>query len=119
MSEKVILVDRNSVPNIEKNFLIINTIEIKDKDTLLIRILFHGGCKDHLFKLIGFFDDDTNILNLILDHNANDDQCKMVVKQDLTFDLSTVKNNLTIRNKIRGNFLILKLESLELKYHIV
>ncbi len=118
MIEKVILVDKKDIPTIKKDYIVINKMEIKDKDNILIKVLFHGGCKDHLFRLFGFFG-DRGILNLLLEHDSNGDNCKMIVREDLIFSLSTVKNNDTIRNNIQDNFLLLKLENLEAKYYTV
>jgi len=117
MIEKVILVDKKNIPTLKKDYMVINKMEIKDKDNILIKVLFHGGCKEHFFRLFGFFG-DTGILSLLLEHDSNGDNCKMIVREDLVFNLSTVKNNYTIRNDIQDNFLILKLENLETKYYI-
>src|SRR5215203_1811274 len=110
MTDKLILVNKNDIPALKKDHIIINKMEIK--------VLFHGGCKEHLFKLFGFFGEDNRILNLLLEHDSNGDNCKMIVRKDLIFDLLTVKNDFIIRN-IQNNFLILKLENLEAEYHIV
>jgi len=118
MTDKLILVNKNDIPALKKDHIIINKMEIKDKDNILIKVLFHGGCKEHLFKLFGFFGEDNRILNLLLEHDSNGDNCKMIVRKDLIFDLLTVKNDFIIRN-IQNNFLILKLENLEAEYHIV
>ena len=117
MTEKIILVNKNNIPTLKKDHIVINKIEIKEKDNIVIKVLFHGGCKEHLFRLFGFFEDN-RILNLLLEHDSNGDNCKMIVRKDLIFDLLTVKNDFTMRN-IRNNFLMLKLGNLEAKYHIV
>lgn len=117
MTDKLILVDKKNIPTLKKDHVVINKIEIKDKDNLLIKVLFHGGCKEHLFKLFGFFEDN-KILNLLLEHDSNGDNCKMIVRKDLLFDLFEVKNDYKKRN-IQDSFLILKLENLEAKYNIV
>ena len=31
-------------------------MKIKDNDNLSIEITFHGGCKEHLFRLLGYFE---------------------------------------------------------------
>ena len=117
MIEKVILVDKKNIPTFKKDYIVINKMEIKDKDNILIKVLFHGGCKDHLFRLFGFFE-NRGILNLLLEHDSNGDNCKMIIREDLIFSLSSVKDNDTIKNNIQENFLILKLQNLEVKYNI-
>ena len=117
MIEKLILVDKKNIPALEKNFIVIKKMEIKNNDNLLIGVLFHGGCKEHFFRLFGFFDDN-KILNLLLDHDSNDDRCKMIVRQDLLFDLSVVRDNYIVQNNIQNNYLILKLENLNVKYYL-
>lgn len=116
MIEKLILVDKKNIPVLEKNFIVINKMEIKNRDNLLIGLLYHGGCKKHFFRLFGFFEDN-RILSLLLDHDSNDDQCKMIVREDLLFDLSVVRDNYIVQNNIQNNYLILKLEKLNVKYY--
>ena len=50
MIEKVILVDKKNIPTLKKDYIVINKMEIKDKDNILIKVLFHGGCKDLLLQ---------------------------------------------------------------------
>jgi hypothetical protein len=118
MMDKVILIDKKNIPALEKNFIGINKMEIKNKDNLLVGVLFHGGCKEHFFKLFGFFEDN-EILNLILEHDSNGDPCKRVERKNLLFDLSPVRNNDLIKEIIKDNFLILKLINREIKYYLM
>lgn len=119
MSNKIILIDKEEIPTLKSDFVGIKEMKIKDNDNLSIEISFYGGCKDHLFRLFGFFDDH-RILNLFLEHDSNDDQCKMIVRKELLFDLSPIKNNyqLNKQNKEKDNSLILKLKNRETKYVI-
>lgn len=116
--DKIILIDKKDISALEKNFIGINQMEIKNKDNLLIGVLFNGGCKEHFFKLFGFFEDN-EVLNLILEHDSNGDQCKMVERKNLLFDLSPIRNNYSVNETIQHKFLILKLKNREVKYYLM
>jgi hypothetical protein len=116
--DKIILIEKKDIPALENNFIGINKMEIKNKDNLLIGVLFNGGCKEHFFKLFGFFDDN-EILNLIIEHDSNGDQCKMVERKNLIFDLSPIRIEYLVNETIQHKFLILKLKNREVKYYIV
>lgn len=119
MLNKIILTDKQKIPILKNDFVGISEMNIKDNDNLSIEISFYGGCEDHSFRLFGFFDDH-RILTLFLEHDSKGDQCKMIVRKELLFDLSPIKNNyqLNKQNKERDDSLMLKLKNRETKYVI-
>jgi hypothetical protein len=119
MIDKVIIVDKKNIPNLTEDFVIINNMEIDNNGNLLIGISFNGGCKEHLFRLFGFFEDQKTLI-LILEHNSNGDDCKMIVSKDLLFDLSVVRNHYIEKYKenIQHNYITIKLQNIGLKYYI-
>ncbi len=62
-------------------------------DLLKIKVSYSGGCKEHDFVLIssGFMESYPVQVNLILSHNANNDSCEAWLTEELSFDLSPLK----------------------------
>ena len=62
-------------------------------DLLKIKVSYSGGCKEHIFTLIssGFMESNPVQVNLVLSHNANNDSCEAWLTEDLSFDLSPLK----------------------------
>jgi hypothetical protein len=116
VAEAIILVGKMNVSTLNRDFMVINKMNISDNNNVLIGITFYGGCKEHTFKLYGFFEDDKN-LSLHLEHNANGDQCKRLIREELFFDLSPIRKYYTIGlGKIPFASLKLKLGKLEAEY---
>jgi hypothetical protein len=60
---------------------------------LTVRVLYVGGCATHCFDL---FEDMSRreelvVIDLLLAHDAKGDTCKAMVREELTFDLSTLE----------------------------
>src|SRR6476619_4847238 len=119
MTQEIILIDKKDIPDIEQNFFVIKKMGIKERDILLIEVTYYGGCKEHVFRLFGYFDDNTNIV-FLLEHNANGDQCKSILRKELSFDLSSIKCKFEIKNRknLRRRSLILNLQKMKTKYEI-
>jgi hypothetical protein len=117
MSEPVILVNKKNLPTLKRDFLTVNKMRISDNnDFVFLRITYHGGCKEHTFRLYGFYEDDRNLV-LLLEHNAHGDQCKMIIEKDLTFDLSLIRKYCAIeKKKTTFSSLRLKMGKLEAEY---
>lgn len=65
-------------------------------DTLKLVVEYGGGCKDHVFTM------NTNSarmksmppkLNLWLEHESNDDNCRALITESLFFDLKPIRYN--------------------------
>ena len=119
MTQEIILIYKKDIPDIEQNFFVIKKMGIKERDTLLIEVTYYGGCKEHVFKLFGYFDDNTNIV-FLLEHNANGDQCKSILRKDLMFDLSPIKAKFEIKNRknLKKRSLTLNLKNMKTKYEV-
>ena len=119
MAQEIILLNKKDIPNIEQNFLVIKKMGIKERDTLLIEVTYYGGCKEHFFRLFGYFDDNTNLV-FLLEHNANGDQCKSILRKELLFDLSPIKANFSIKSKnnLKKKSLILNLKNMKTTFEI-
>ena len=71
----------------------ISNVELID-DILNMTVSYSGGCEDHEFELIGtnnFMESDPVQINIRLSHNANNDICKAYLTEELTFDLTPLK----------------------------
>lgn len=62
---------------------------------LTARVLYAGGCATHRFDLL---EDHASgrtellVIDLLLAHDAMGDPCKAIVREELTFDLSTLED---------------------------
>lgn len=63
-------------------------------DSLIIQVQYGGGCKEHVFTM------NTNMhwmksmppkLNLYLEHESNDDNCRAMLTEELVFDLTNCR----------------------------
>jgi hypothetical protein len=117
MLEQIILVNKKDLPILKKDFLTINKMSISDESNgILLRVTYHGGCKEHTFKLYGYYENKRK-MNLCLEHNAHDDKCKRIIKEDLVFDLSPIREYYAKgkKNTIFSS-LILRMGKLEVEY---
>jgi hypothetical protein len=67
-----------------------------DQDRLSLEVSYGGGCKDHIFVLIGsdvFMESHPVQTNIVLSHNANNDMCEALLMKDMVFDLSPLKES--------------------------
>ena len=67
-----------------------NNVRVKG-DTLLIDAEYSGGCKDHVFTARhngNYMKSLPAQLNLYIDHNANGDGCRELIRETIAFDLS-------------------------------
>lgn len=75
-----------------KDPITINKVTL-DGDLLKIKVSYSGGCKEHIFTLIssGFMESYPVQVNLVLSHNANNDSCEAWLTEELSYDLSPLK----------------------------
>jgi hypothetical protein len=67
-----------------------NNVRVKG-DTLFIDAEYSGGCKDHVFTARhngNYMKSLPAQLNLYIDHNANGDGCRELIRETIAFDLS-------------------------------
>jgi hypothetical protein len=67
-----------------------NNMRVKG-DTLFIDAEYSGGCKDHVFTARhngNYMKSLPAQLNLYIDHNANGDGCRELIRETIAFDLS-------------------------------
>ena len=65
-----------------------------DGNVLTVRVSYSGGCREHEFELIAARDFGASLppeLPTHLLHNAHGDSCKKLVREDIRFDLSPLK----------------------------
>ena len=63
-------------------------------DTLFVDVEYSGGCKDHVFTARHngqYMKSMPAQLNLIIDHNANGDACRELIRETLAFDLRAAR----------------------------
>lgn len=92
MSNKVIIKPGYVAPKTTDQFSVENAL-VKGDD-LIMYVNYSGGCKDHEFKALAsdvYMKSMPPKLGLYVEHDANEDLCKAIVKDTLTFDLSTIK----------------------------
>jgi len=67
-----------------------NNVRVKG-DTLFIDAEYSGGCKDHVFTARhngNYMKSLPPQLNVYVDHNANGDGCRELIRETIAFDLS-------------------------------
>ena len=72
---------------------------------LVLNISFNGGCEIHDFELIGsevLLKSNPPVREVKLIHNANNDDCRELVKKELKFDVSKFKSEKAVMLKIEG-----------------
>jgi hypothetical protein len=117
MTSKVILTSKDQIKELRNNQVFINGIEVEANNIIFIKVTYSGGCKEHIFKLFGFIDNNNKIV-LTLQHNSNGDACKKIIKETLSFDLTPIKNEFQKLKDINNNFVTLILKDREIKYNI-
>lgn len=63
-------------------------------DSLILKVSYAGGCKDHNFKLYGlsgFAKSNPPQAYIYLSHNGNNDLCEALITEWLSFDLLPLK----------------------------
>jgi hypothetical protein len=92
MSNRVIVQSGYIAPESTDPFTVENAL-VKG-DNLIMYVSYGGGCKTHEFKAYAsdvYMKSMPPKLGLFIEHNANTDLCKSIVRDTLTFDLSTIK----------------------------
>lgn len=82
-----------NLSNYPNNSYTINSVKI-NRDILTIEVQYGGGCKEHVFSLFGspaFMKSNPVQIDVMLSHNANNDMCKALITEELSFDLSPLK----------------------------
>ena len=89
------------------------TIEKADisGDTLILRLSFGGGCEKHEFELLNNFAFKENInefgrvenyqTRITLKHNAHNDRCRSIVREEKRFDLTPIQQNGTVKVRMK------------------
>lgn len=65
------------------------------RDVLELRISYSGGCEEHAFDLYstrGIYESKPPQADVYLSHEGNGDACRQLIRKELTFDLSPLKN---------------------------
>lgn len=65
-------------------------------DLLTLDVAYGGGCRTHQFRLYGsngFMESYPVQARVILSHNANGDHCEALIRHDIVFDLSPLKQS--------------------------
>ncbi len=63
-------------------------------DTLFVQVEYSGGCKDHVFTARHngqYMKSMPPQLNVTIDHNANGDKCRELIRETLAFDLKSCR----------------------------
>ena len=63
-------------------------------DTLFVQVEYSGGCKEHVFTAHHngqYMKSMPPQLNVIIDHNANGDMCRELIRETLAFDLKSCR----------------------------
>ncbi len=92
MTNKVIVKPGYTGPKSNDAFTVDNALIKGDK--LVMYVTYGGGCKNHEFKAFAsdvYMKSMPPKLGITIEHNANQDMCKALVSDTLTFDISTVK----------------------------
>lgn len=88
MIKIVMFTDYNSI-QLYTDSLTIEKIDV-NKDTLQLLVSYGGGCKEHQFALYGssvFPKSNPPQAVIYLSHNGNGDACKVLVTQEIKFNL--------------------------------
>jgi len=82
-----------NVSNYSNDSYTINNVEIEE-DILTIEVKYGGGCKEHIFSLFGspgFMKSSPVQTDVMLSHNANNDLCKALITEEVSFNLTPLK----------------------------
>lgn len=91
-TNKVIIQPGYTAPKTNDSFTVDNAIV--EGDNLVMYVTYGGGCKEHEFKAYAsdiYMKSMPPKLGLNIEHNANEDLCKALVKDTVVFDISTIK----------------------------
>lgn len=85
----IIVQDRPDPPD-PGDYYSITSAHIEGNE-LCVRVLYIGGCSEHLFEMIAFAAPDSHDeFQLLLTHNAQQDSCKALIKPSLCFSLEAL-----------------------------
>ena len=120
-SDIILMTNKNSFSNFKTDEFFLEDVFIED-DILKIKVSYNGGCKHHEFSLITKkdFQNIKNLheINLQLFHNANKDNCKKIVTEELFFNLLPLKTKLQKENIDRKDInLVLIINNITINYN--
>jgi len=81
-------------------------------DTLRVTVEYSGGCARHNFSLHAsrvFMESHPVQSAIVIRHNANGDQCRAMLRRDLTFDLTRLRDAWRASYQQRHGTIILRL----------
>ncbi|MFX0206444.1 MAG: NigD-like C-terminal domain-containing protein [Candidatus Hodarchaeota archaeon] len=110
-----ILLDNSSYKNSPRDTVTFNNITL-DKDLLTLEVSYGGGCRKHIFTLIGsnvFKESNPVRTDIVLSHNANDDPCEAWLTEKLHFDLSPLKKAYKDTYSVPSGSILIYLEGVE------
>ncbi|MCY1074763.1 hypothetical protein [Archangium lansingense] len=86
-----------------KDDIIIKGVELQG-DTLVVRVMHGGGCKEHTYELLwnGSFQKSAAgeaQAELVLAHDANGDSCEALLNRTASFELGPLKQRWREQNK--------------------
>ena len=86
-------IDESFVPDKTKSAVRVKDLSIKDS-VLTFVVRYGGGCKEHSFELLSrnnYTKDTPPSLFLFLQHYHQEDLCKKILYDTLSFDVSNIK----------------------------
>lgn len=115
------MTNKNSLSNFKTDEFFLEDVFIED-DILKIKVSYNGGCKHHEFSLITKkdFQNIKNLqeINLQLFHNANKDNCKKIVTEELFFNLLPLKTKVQKENRDQKDIdLVLIINNITINYN--
>ncbi|UCF13133.1 MAG: hypothetical protein JSW06_02470 [Thermoplasmatales archaeon] len=110
-----IILDDDLFQNASRDPYKINNIGL-ERDILEINVSFSGGCEEHEFSLFedSSFKESLSVqIEAVLSHNDNDDPCDGIYTEELTFDLSPLKEKWQKAYQKNSGTIIIWLEGVE------
>jgi hypothetical protein len=90
-----------------------------EADVLRLRVSYDGGCREHAFELLGpsdFAESAPQQVRIRLAHDNNGDSCKKLVREELLFDLSPLRERYQETRRATSGTLQLLLLNRRLEY---
>lgn len=114
-TKKSIILDENLFLNAPRNPYTFGNLKLEG-DTLTINVQYVGGFEEHEFELIGtnkFMESEPVQVNILLSHNANNDSGEALITEELTFNLTPLKEAWQQAYQRDSGTIIIWLEGLE------
>lgn len=89
-------------------------------DVLNLQLTYTGGCREHEFQLLGasdFAESAPASVRIHLTHNANGDDCKGIVRVELQFGLSPLREHYREVYRNTSGTIVLQFHQRSIEYH--